>query len=280
MTPILNAIDAGCQIEKFTFRNARALLMPILPYAILIEFLAVIAPTESWVGTISSAILALANFYLYAIFAIECHRTFLLNTPPGQTLNPMKPMKQTLPFSGYLFLIFSLFVILGVSFPLTATLLSPAGSETTAKIALLILFILGALAAFIYYGTRFSFILPDRAIGGRMKWRDVFAISKGLFWKIMIAQFFATWKVFLTVGVCIFVFSTIGIRLIINFPISLFVEQNQLLSKIIFFMLFDLPLIPVSYLVTAMTVMVLSNYYQLGKDRENAFKAGTINPIP
>lgn len=241
MTSTYRIRETAPLIRRFGLANYKKPLISILPYVIAVDLVATIAGHDRPLMAIP---FALISAYFSLIYAAHIHRAYLSNQST-EGFNPLQPSRADWQFILFYFLL-SLIPV-GVGF--IAALL---GGMIAGKAGM---FVLAALSVpvMVYVLTRYSLVLPDRAMGGQMALKDSYRISKGLVWKIIITPLLASWKIIL---------AALGWSILAGIVSGMIVKDQQALAhKLVFFVLQA----PVSYgmafIIATIAVAGLSNYY-------------------
>ena len=241
MTSTYRIQETALLIRRYGMDNFKKPLVSILPYYVPLSLAALV------VGHISPLMalpFTLVSIYFSLVFAAHIHRAYITNQST-EAFNPLQPSKDDLGFIKIYVLLMLIPLGLGFLAGLIGGLI--AGKTGAAILTLL------SLPFIVFVITRFSLALPDRAVGGQMGFKDSYRISNGLVWKIILAPLAAGWKIILVT----FAWS-IAAGVITGLVMK---EGESLGAQILFFVLHAPVSFGLYFIVTAMAVAGLSNYY-------------------
>lgn len=231
--------ETAALTKQFVLGNFKAPFLTILPYVFVLSLLAVIVNHGA-----ATLFLALVSGYFGAVFAANLHRAYIGNTTV-EPFNPLAPVKNDYAFIGALLLIYAITIAL---FAAAGFIFALIGGKTAAAVGFLLM-----IPVAIFLGARISLILPDRAVGGKMKLKESYYMSRGLVWKIIITPIVASWKWLLA---CFFWVFMCEIVITMAMP-----DKNSLARKVTAFIAESPANIGLGYFIAALGVATLSNYY-------------------
>ncbi len=257
--PLLDQRAAGNGIRQYLkdhHSTFLAVLKPLLPYFIALQLLD-IALVFVFPPTADGEYIALGGFvsaYFLAAFVISWHRVVIHGPDSFTSMNPLKPTKNELLFMGTFIGLWAGLIILGILTGGLATLIHPI---MVAIVALF--FIPGA----IYFGMRLSFYFPARATNSPVTLKQAFHMSHGYIWKLMMAGFYASWRLTLAImGASIIVAIVAGLlSTVLMFVLGGAFDNGKVFTIVT--LVLSLPItLYLNPLATMLGVTVLSNYYQ------------------
>ena len=211
--------------------------------------------TAPWLGT-ASIIFQLLMGYLFAVIAISWHRLILLGADKYQPMQVFKPQKHEIDFLVVLAMVSGV-----IPFAVSYLLTTPFALKTGLSLALF-----PFILVFIYGAYKVCFYFPAKAVNAPITFKQSFALTKGYFWKMMGAIFFASWRIILALVVAVFLFTGVfgSITAVFGSGTGFSQDGNGSVSSFLILQsLISLPIILyVQPLLTVLGVSVLSNYYQ------------------
>jgi hypothetical protein len=240
---------------KNNLRLVWASIQYYLPY--LLVFLALSFSHQFLVQTIETKIIGvialfaglLGKAYIMPFFAITWHRIILQGLDEFVYANPLKPQKSEWKFIGFgalLFLTMSVFSVIGAISPLYLQYIADATPVGH-------LFLI-AFALLVYFFVRASLVFPSIAVGSHLSIREVFALSKGYVWKIVLTGLLASVCMMLILLVLMVPF------FLITSALTIFIVHSSIQAALLFCVSAAVQIFTEA-LGTMIGVMVLSNYY-------------------
>lgn len=240
---------------KNNLRLVWASIKYYIPY--LLIFIALALSHQFFAETLEMKVLGffllvlglLGKACIMPFLAITWHRIVLQGPDNFRFANPLRPHKSEWKFMGFGALLFMTLTILAAA--VTGLPLFVKDYVSTGGVVLLML--IGVSFVF-YFGVRASLVFPSIAVEGAHSFREVFQLSKGFFWKII-----------LTIFLSMICFMLIMLVLMIPFFIIMMIV-SAFLVHLPFFGILAMTLSAIVQILsesmgTIIGVMVLSNYY-------------------
>ncbi len=226
------------------------IMKPLMPFIVGLLFLdavldAFVLPQEGE-HTPQSGIGSLLSSYFYTALVIDWHRVVIHGPENFTPMNPLKPKKHELAFLGMgIVLGIGLFLIMIVAM-LPGVFLGPVG---------IFLSVILALGSVFYFGYKFSFYFPAKAVDNAITFRESFRLTKGYLWKLIATGIRASAKLWLLLLAYILV--VFAVMASMAFITS---GTGPLFHLVVF--LIQLPMaLYFQPLLTIIGVTALSNYY-------------------
>jgi hypothetical protein len=243
-TPTLGIKDTSKNTRGFIKENKDIflnVLKPLLPWIIglhLFDLILTIAfEIEIGVGGLIAS-------YFYTVLVITWHRVVIHGPDNYIAMNPYKPKRHELIFIGMGILLGVVPIIIGVL----------VGATFIISAALAVILILAVIIASLYFGYKFSFYFPAKAVDNSITFKQSYRLTTGYYWKFMGSLFLTPLRVFLILIA----------YMIVGIPLLIFLSTTvEALNPSILGFLFSVPIF--SYftpLLYVYGVTVLSNYYQ------------------
>ena len=151
---------------------------------------------------VSSPVGGIITAYFTAALVISWHRMVIHGPDEFIAMNPLKPQKSEIKFMLVGLAIGVLGVAAWVIITMVAVFIMPA-------LAIVVFLVLIPLFVFLAY--RIWFYFPALATNAPISFQEAFRISKGYVWKLIVATWFACWRVSLaTMGLSIVMAMIIG----------------------------------------------------------------------
>jgi hypothetical protein len=252
MTPTLGARETGRNVRAFVKANNSmiwGIAKPLIPW--LLSFDVLIYYAREFQFQTGQLIISLFSSFFLVIFSISWYR-FTINGPNKLVIaNPFKPKKSELKVFGLMILILALSFIAGLIAGLILGGLSAFLFDKSVGIGVGIVV---AVLFPIYVAYRVWFLLPSIAVNNPLPFKEVLRFTKNTFWKLMGADFFAGWRIFLILFACMMIMAGSSLLLQNNGTLSLvpFVVHLVIVSPIQLYC---------SVVLNAIGASVLSNYY-------------------
>lgn len=187
--------------------------------------------------------------YLFAVIAISWHRLILLGEEHYQPMKIFAPQKHEIEFLITLAII-SAIIPFSLQFLITSqVILNPGITLLSLPISIFL----------IYAYFKISFYFPGKAVNASIDLKTSFYLTKGYFWKMLGAYFFASWRISLLIFGIIMGLSLVLMPIILSFTSS---EQNLSILALIQSLTFTPIVLYFQPLLMVLGVSVLSNYYQ------------------
>lgn len=245
--------DTAPVIYAFAKRNIKQPLLAILPYVLICGMItAIVDKSHPFIAVLAQV----GTFYFSCIYASNIHRAFLHGAPAFR-FDPFKPKREDWRFMGMVFVLALILIIVPVTGILIAAIMPFMAIKT--------IVVLASIFVTIWFAWRLSLVLPDRAIGGRMKLRESFRLTDGMVIKMFLTPIAASWLVLLACIGWILVAAILG-TVLIHFAYPQANAATDPLVKLFFYILMAPGSVGLAYFCSTVSVASLSNYYLWAKE--------------
>lgn len=199
--PMARTIERSFSFVVDNFDHAKAMLMPILPFMIVADFLITFGVGDGDGNVAVAGISGLLYFVLYILtycaILMVWHRTYLNGPSDSNRVDIMNMTRAEWEFIGK-------FLWLGVVFMLVIVAMAALGGGVGGLVGALVGFAFGAegmkiaaigfavaggifgFAAGMALSMRFMLYFPAKATGNYLSFRESFRLSKGLGWRLLL----------------------------------------------------------------------------------------------
>lgn len=199
--PIARTVGNSFSFVVDNLDQAKAMLLPIIPYMIAADFLITFGVGEGDGNVAIAALSGILYFVLYILtycaILIVWHRTYLNGPSDGNRVDIMTMTRVEWEFVGKFMLLglVSLLVIIlmaalgGGIGAIAGALVGLAFGAEGMKIAAIGFAVAGGIFGFgagLALSMRFMLYFPAKATGNYMSFRESFRLSKGLGWRLMV----------------------------------------------------------------------------------------------
>ncbi|MDB5490474.1 MAG: putative rane protein [Micavibrio sp.] len=236
-------------VIAFAKANIRRPLLSVLPYVLICGMITAITDkTHPYIGIAAQ----LMTFYFSSLYASNVHRSFLHGTPTTG-LDPFRPSKDDWRFMGMVFLVFLIVALIGA-------VSGFLGAMAHSKSILITAILLSCIIA-VWMSLRISLVFPDRAVGGHMKMRESFALTRGLVGKMLLTPFAASWILLLASIGWLIVAGLIDVFIIQKIFPAFATKEISPSHKLVLYVLMSPVTVGMSFWYSTVCVATLSNYY-------------------
>lgn len=250
--PTLSGSETGRNARRYIKDNHHAfwsIMKPLIPVIIGLTLLDTIISQALSTDeeTVDFSVGYILIGYLYTTLSISWHRLVIHGPDNFIAMSPLKPKKNELKF---------LFVGLGLGIAgaMIGVILGVSSTFAGPIAALMAIPIL--IVAYIFIFVRISFYFPALATDNPISLKQAFRMTKGYVSSILLAGFFASWRMILIAYGYVVAIGIVSVG-----TIMILGEASALLNAVGFILI--VPIIAyIQPILMILNVTVLSNYYQ------------------